>query len=121
MAAAVSSHQHITIKKSLFFTKLYYKPTQSRIRAMVLDYSPSEGERLERLLNMPANKINSEIQRKGKPVTDTIGNFRLEICLSDDHQFCAVQLFRFSDYSYHAVIDPRFYEGNDSEQIAKLF
>jgi hypothetical protein len=120
MAAALSAYQHIEIKKSLFSTKAIYTPTQSLAKAIILEYSPSEGERVARLLDMPLDKMAAEIQQKGKPVAGVNGNFRLEVCLSDDHQFCAVQLFRFGDFQYKPVFEPRFYEGKDVEPITKL-
>ncbi len=66
MAAAVSSHNNITIKKSLFSTKAVYTPTQSTVKVFILEYTPSEGERLEHLLSMPLDKMAAEIQQKGK-------------------------------------------------------
>lgn len=120
MAAALSAHRHIEIKKSLFSTKTVYTPTQSRAKAVILEYSPSEGERVERLLDMPLDKMAADIEQKGKPVTGANGNFRLELCLSDDHQFCALQLLRFGDFQYKPVFEPRFYEGKDVEFITQL-
>jgi hypothetical protein len=120
MAAALSAYPHIEIKKSLFRTKAIYMPTQSQTKAIVLEYSPSEGERVERLLKMPIDKIAAELAQKGKPVAGVNGNFRLELCLSDDHQFCALQLFSFGDFKYNPVFEPRFYEGKDAETIAQL-
>ena len=120
MAAALSAYQHIEIKKSLFHTKAVYTPTQSQAKAIILEYSPSQGERVERLLGMPLDKMAADIQEKGKPATGANGNFRLELCLSDDHQFCALQLFRFGDFKYNPLFEPRFYEGKDVESIALL-
>ena len=120
MAAALSAHRHIEIKKSLFSIKAVYTPTQSRAKAVILEYSPSEGERVERLLDMPLDKMAADIEQKGKPVTGANGNFRLELCLSDDHQFCALQLLRFGDFQYKPVFEPRFYEGKDVEFITQL-
>ena len=120
MAAALSSYHHIEIKKSLFSTKAIYTPTQSQAKAIILEYTPSEGERVERLLDMPLDKMAAEIQQKGKPVAGANGNFRLELCLSDDRQFCAVQLLHFGDFQYRPVFEPRFYEGKDAETIALL-
>jgi len=120
MAAAFSAYQHIEIKKSLFSTKAIYTPTQSQVKPIVLEYTPSEGERMERLLDMPLDKMAADIQEKGKPVAGANGHFRLEFCLSDDHQFCALQLFRFSDFQYKPVFEPRFYEGKDAEYITQL-
>ena len=120
MVAAVSSYKNIDIKKSLFSTKFIYTVTGSPVKAMVLEYSPSEGEKIERLLGMPLDKMAAAIEQKGKPVTGANGNFRLEVCLSDDHQFGAIQLFRFADFNYHPLFEPRFYEGKDVEYIAGL-
>ena len=121
MAAAVSAYKSIYIKKSLFSTQAVYMPTGSPVKAVVLEYSPSEGERLQRLLDMSPDKMAAEIEQKGKPVTGVNGNFRLEVCLSGDRQFCALQLLRFADFKYHAIMEPRFYEGMDAETITKLF
>ena len=120
MAAALSAYQHIEIKKSLFSTKAIYTPTQSRVKAVILEYSPTEGERVARLLDMPLDKMAAEIQQKGKPAAGANGNFRLELCLSDDRQFCAVHLLRFGDFKYKPVFEPRFYEGKDAEYITQL-
>ena len=120
MAAALSAYQHIEIKKSLFSTKAIYTPTQSVAKAIILEYSPSEGERVARLLDMPLDKMAADIQQKGKPAAGANGNFRLEVCLSDDHQFCALQLLRFGDFQYKPVFEPRFYEGKDVEAVALL-
>lgn len=120
MAAAVSTHEHITIKKSLFSKKAIYTPSQSPIKVIVQDYTPIEGDQLEHLLNLPLNKMDALIDQKGKPQTTPIGHYRLEVCLSEDHQFCALQLFCFADFTYHPVFDARFYEGEDVKTIAKL-
>ena len=120
MAAALSAYQHIEIKKSLFSTKAIYTPTQSQVKAIILEYTPTEGERVERLLDMPLDKMAADIQQNGKPAAGANGHFRLELCLSDDRQFCALQLFRFGDFQYKPVFEPRFYEGKDAEYITQL-
>ena len=119
MAAAVSANENISIKKSLFSTKVFYKPTQSPISIIVQEYTPIDGEHIVKLLNMPLDKMGKELE-KGKPATTPVGHFRLEICLSEDRQFCALQLFRFPEFKYVPVTEPRFYEGSDVETIVKL-
>ena len=121
MAAAMSTYNNIVIKKTLFSTKAVYKPTGSPVKAMVLEYSPSEGERVARLLNMPLDKMAADIEQNGKPVAGANGNFRLEVCISSDRQFCALQLFRYADFSYSPLSEPRFFEGEEVEKVAKLF
>ena len=120
MAAAVSAYKSISIKKTLFSKKAIYMPTQSPVMVMIQDYTPTDGERLERLLNMPLDKMVAEIEQKGAPKSAPIGHFRFEVCMSEDRQFCAIQLFRFVDFKNSPVFDPRFYEGEDVAAIAKL-
>lgn len=121
MAAAVSAYRNITVKKSLFSKKAIYSPTQSPVKVMIEEYTPTEGERLARLLEMPLDKMVDDIQQNGAPKPAPIGHFRFEVCLSEGRQFCAIQLFRFVDFKYSAVFEPRFYENKDVEMIAKLF
>ena len=121
MAATVSAYKDIEIKKSLFSKKAIYTPTQSVVKAMIIEYTPSDGERLARLLDMPLDKMAVEIDQKGAPKSAPIGHFRFEVCMSEDRQFCAIQLFRFVDFKNSPVFDARFYEGKDVEMIAKLF
>ena len=120
MAAAVSAYKNIDIKKSLFSKKAIYTPTQSPVKVIVQDYTPTEGERLEHLLSLPLDKMVADIQQKGAPKSAPIGHYRLEACLSEDGKFCAIQLFRFVDFKNSPVFDPRFYEGKDVEAVAKL-
>lgn len=120
MAAAVFAHHNITIRKSWFSSKAIYTPTGSTVRAMMSEYSPSEGEKVERLLDLPLDKMAAVIEQKGKPKTGDNGNFRMDVCMSEDNQFCAIQLFRYADFHYHPLFEPRFYEGKDVEYIAKL-
>ncbi len=120
MAAAVSVCNNVSIKKSLFSTKVLYTPTMSPVKVIVQEYAPADGERLERLLRLSPDKMASEIAQKGKPAATPVGHYRLEVCLSDDHQFCALQLFRFADFQNAPVTEPLFYEGKDVETVVQL-
>lgn len=120
MASAVSTSPNISIKKSWFSTKVIYTPTASTVKSMMLEYSPLEGQKVEQLLGMPLEQMAAEIEQNGKPLTGVNGNFRLDVCLSQDHQFCALQLSRFINYSYQPLFPPRIYEGKDVEHFAKL-
>lgn len=120
MAAAVSARKDITIKQSWFSTKAVYTPSGSPVKALVLEYSMSEGEKVEALQDMPLEKMADYIELKGKPRAGVNGNFRLEVCMSKDRCFCAVQLFRYADFCYRPLFEPRFYEGAEAEYIAQL-
>lgn len=122
MAAAVSSYENISINSGLFglSKKAIYTPTNSPVKVIINDYAPLEGEHLEHLLALPLDKLADELRTKGKPSPAAIGHYRLELCISEDHQFCALQLFRFVDFKNSPVFEPRFYEGSDAEIFANL-
>ena len=120
MAHAVSAHPHITVKKSFFQTKVIFTPTQSPVHVIIQEYTPTEGARLISLLDMPIDKLSDEIRRGGKPASGSNGHFHLEACLSEDRKFCALQVFRYGDFRYNAIGEPRFYEGDDAKVIAQI-
>ena len=122
MAEAISSKSYISINKSFFglCQKVIYTPTNSRVKTIREEYSAKEGKRLEQLLTLPADKQEAELASKGKPAVTAMGNYQLQACVSDDRQFCAVQLFRFYDFAYHPLDEPRFFEGKEAETIFKL-
>lgn len=122
IAEAVSSHPSIIIRHSFFglFQTVIYEPSGSPVKIVVQDYSPIDGERLEKLLSLPIERLKSELETKGKPSSTAIGNFRLEACLSRDRLFCALQLFRFVNFSYIPVTEPLFFEKEAAETIVKL-
>lgn len=122
MAKAVFAKSYISINKSFFglCQKVIYTPTNSQVKAVIQEYSADEGVRLEQLLSLPTDKLESELASKGKPVITSVGNYQIQACVSDDRQFCAVQLFRFYEFVYHPLGEPRFFEGKEAETISKI-
>ena len=51
----------------------------------------------------------------------SVGNMRAEICQSDDRQFLAVNLLRFSNFRYDPVGEVKFFHGHDAEVACRLF
>jgi len=122
MVAAISATGCIAIRKSLFGLLQYavYEPTQSKVKCIIQDYSPAEGDKLLRLLNMPIDKLQKELQTAAKPQKTEVGHYRLECCMSDDRQFCAMQLFRFVDFVYTPTTNLLTYRGSDVEVICQI-
>lgn len=122
MAKAVFAKSYISIKESFFglCQKVIYAPTGSRVKAICQEYSAEDGLRLEQLLSLPCEKMEAELASEGKPTPTAVGNYQMQACVSDDRQFCAVQLFRFYEFVYHPLGEPRFFEGKEAETISKL-
>ena len=122
MADAVFSKRYIRIQNSFFglSQKVIYAPTESRVKAIIQEYSTDEGRNLEKLLSLPLEKLANVLASTSIPAPTAVGNYQLQACVSDDHEFCAVQLFRFADLMYHPLSDPLFCEGQVAKALAKL-
>ena len=113
----------IEIKKICFglFTKAVYKPSKSTVKVKQDEYSVEVGGQLRKMLKGDNNTI-IELRNKGKKFRKSdMGNMRLDICLSKDHQFAGAQLLQFVDFSYQPITDMIVYEGKTAEAFAELF
>ena len=123
MASAVSKHPHVSIKKSLFglFAKAYYNVTKSQIGSYENSYSRETGERIKPLFSIGDKEVIGCTKDIGLLHQQPNGNYRLDICISRDRQFIALQLFHFENLMYRPVTDVRYFEGEQAEAIEKLF
>lgn len=122
MGVAISNHPHIIIKKSLFGLRkqLVYQPTQSPIDVVINDYDAENGALIERVLRASTENLSKVVEAVGKVKATPIANIRLEACLSRDHQFVALQLFRFVDFKYQPLTDMHCYEGPSASLVAQV-
>lgn len=122
MASALSQYQYITIKNTFFglSKKAVYQPTNSTIESEYYEYSPDQGSQLEHLLNLPKEKLLQEVQSKTFPKPTPVGQYRLECCFSADQTFAALQLFRFSDFSYKPVTELLIFTENEVTIIRNI-
>lgn len=123
MAATISNNNDIIINTSFFglCEKATYVPTGSRVKAQTFEYSPINGERLGILLDSDTDEINRQLNRGVTVRATSVGNVRAEICQSDDRQFLAVNLLRFSNFRYDQVGEVKFFHGHDAEVVSRLF
>lgn len=49
------------------------------------------------------------------------GNYRLNLCYSQDREFAALQLQQFSGFEYHTVGGIRFVEGDEAHKLLAVF
>lgn len=121
MAEALSADQRISIKKSLFSTKGVHVPSGQKLDVIVNEYAADGAASIETILKASDEKLEAEISRVGVPAKAAIGNLRLEIVTTPDHQFAAVQAFRYSNLRYQPSSNLRIVEGKAAEAIAQLF
>lgn len=122
MAAAFKVLPQVEIKKCFFglSTSMTYQKTTSKIHIIQNEYDASNGKLLEdTLLTSPEKLVEVGVPAKGIKKS-SIGNYRLDICLSDDKQFLATQLLRFVNFNYVEITDMKVFEGKAAEIIAEI-
>ena len=123
MAAAVSNEKDITVTESFFglCEKAIYTPTGSRVKADTYEYSQINGERLITLVDSGIKELEKEIERGVIVRATPVGHIRAEVCVSDDRQFLALNILKFSNFEYVPVRGPRLFRGHDAEVASRLF
>lgn len=122
MSAALAALPEISVKKSFFGlkTNVIYTPTGSSIKVKINEYSSEMGDKLEEILKVTPDNV-APLLSKSNIEKANLGNVRLEACISNDKQFAAVQLLRFSQLNYTPSTPMVVLTGKAAEAIAKLF
>ena len=118
----ICNDSRIGVSQSLFGlrAKAVYLPTGSELKAGTMGFSASDGMKLKQiLLSLHEGRKCSLDGFKPKPVPN--GNYKVEVCYSDDDAFLAIQLFQFSRLSYEPVTDILFFEEDDARYARVLF
>ena len=123
MASVVSNEKDITVTESFFglCEKAIYKPTGSRVKADTYEYSQNNGERLITLVDSGTEELENQLGRGVIIRATPVGHIRAEVCVSDDRQFLALNILKFSNFEYVPVRDPRLFRGHDAEVASRLF
>ena len=112
MGADVLALQDVQVKKGFMglTVKLIYQPTNSVIKIKEKEYSAEDGRKLENILSAAPKDVEAAISKF--PVSAiSMGNMKLQACISDDHQFVATQasyrdedLYRKDSRSFRSVV-----------------
>lgn len=121
MGTAISQDPRISIKKSLFSTRLVYVPTRSSVKIFKTECSAEMGRQLQKLLTCPDAELAEAVRSIGRFEKTPLGNYQLQGCLSADHQFAVLQLYQYSALSYVPVSELRIYEGAAAQAVGALF
>lgn len=122
MGEDVMALNDVQVKKGFmgWSVKLTYKPTQSKIQIKEKEYTAEDGKKLENILTAAPAEVETAISKF--PVSAiSMGNFKLQACLSDDSQLAALQLLAYKDFGYKPVTDMKVYTGRTAEVFSRLF
>ena len=123
MASALFNKPYIKTEKKFFGfkTNVTYTKTNSPVVGICLEFSPTEGQKVQTIVEASLESLDATIQREGRPKTSDNGNYRLNLCYSQDREFAALQLQQFSGFEYHTVGGIRFVEGDEAHKLLAVF
>ncbi|WP_144065931.1 hypothetical protein [Fibrobacter sp. UWB2] len=123
MANALFNKPYIKTKKKFFGfkTNVTYTKTNSPVVGICLEFSPTEGQKVQAIVEASLESLDATIQREGRPKTSDNGNLRLNLCYSQDREFVALHLQQFSGFEYHTLGEIRFAEGDEAHKLLAAF
>lgn len=122
MAQEVAKYPQIAIRDSFFglFSETVYKPTESKVESYSNYYDADNGLVFRRLIECPDEHLSEMLQSLHETHQDKQGRFRLDLCISEDCRFIAMQLNEVSAESVHHLTPIRYFEGKEAEQVEDL-
>ena len=121
MGKSICSDGRISIRKSWLGLRTIatYRITNSVVDARKIDYSPEDGKALKRILCL-SRELQSEFWKNFHPKPIVDGNYLLEVCLSRDKAFLALQLLQYMQLGYEPVTDVLIYEGEEARMASQF-
>ena len=92
--------------------EVVYIPTGSITKERSVFFDLKHMGKLKEMIEKGQLSIEEGVKSEGS------GNVRLDVILSQDNKFAAVQLFPFVPYTYTPVTSVHYYTGNDAETIS---
>ena len=122
MGKTVCADERIAVSKALLGlrTRVTYLPTNSNVDVKTLEYSAADGDKLKAVLTGNRGELGKAVAGF-RPQPTVNGNYLVELCLSADRAFVAVQLLRIAQMSYEPVSDVLMFEGDEARTVSQLF
>lgn len=123
MGQELASLNHISIEKKMFGLRneAVFSPTGSKIEGFELYVTPKALGLVESILNAEEEKDIDNLLNQGKPIEYSAnGCEKLDICMSKDKNFIALQRFCYKDFYYRKSSDVKFFEESAAKKVAAL-
>lgn len=121
MSAALSNDSRISIKKSLFSKKAIYNNTQSTIKFEKKEYTADEGARIQQFFRGSADEIAKRAEAVSKFQETGLGNYLVEMGISDDHNFMVACLYHYDQLRYKPTTEVLVFEGKAAQKVVEKF
>ena len=122
MAEALLSNNNLSVESTLFglIKRLVYAPTGSPVKVFRYNYHADAIAPLQRIIESEDKGLNAAV-KAFRAQKQAVGYVELDVCLSQDKNFVALQLLQFGDeYAYHPISSPAFFEGEQAQLVSKI-
>ncbi len=92
--------------------EVVYVPTGSVAKERSAFFDLKHMDKLKELVNSGNFSIDSEIK------SEASGNLRMDVILSEDNKFAAIQLFQFVPYTYQPITTVHYFTNGEAATVA---
>ena len=123
MAREVAEHPMIADQEHLFglIHNVVYKPTSSKIESYSNYYAEEDARLFKNLIEGKDDNLKNELDPLAKVMCSDSSLFRLDLCVSHDCQFIAMQLNHVNGEEITHITPIRYFEGNDALAVNEIF
>lgn len=123
MAKEVIKHPQIRETKGFlgYFKQAFYAPTASKVNSFSNYYTENDARLIKNLIDGPEEDFSCNMEALDK--VDCIKNapFRLDLCISHDSQFIAMQLNHVVNGVVTHITPIRYFEGQMALKVENIF
>lgn len=123
MAKEVAKHPQIVLEKHLFglLKDTVYAPTSSEVESYSNFYKDADAQLFKNLIDGPTTDFEKNLKSLDAVETAEKGKYRLDLCISHDGQFIAMQLNEVENDVTTHVTPVRYFVGKDAEMVDQVF
>ena len=123
MAREVAKHPLIADQEHLFglIHNVVYKPTDSKIESYSNYYTEEDARLFKNLIEGKDGNLQEELNPLEKVMCNEESLFRLDLCISHDCHFIAMQLNHVNGKEITHITPIRYFEGNDALAVNEIF
>ncbi len=122
MAQEVAKYPQIANKDTFFglIHQTVYQPTQSKVESFSNYYNAENGQVFRELIECPKEQLNQLLDTLQETHQDKEGKYRLDLCISEDCKFVAMQLNEVKGSNTFHLTPIRYFEGKEAESVENL-
>jgi len=123
MAKEVAKHPSLSQSRGFlgYFKHTFYAPTGSMLQSYSNYYKESDARLFKQLIETPSEKLLQYVPSLQEVDDSDESNFRLDICVSQDGQFMAMQLNHVDGEAITHITPIRYFEGKEALTVDSIF